>query len=179
MIRLACLVLALCAATTPAAAAADCASDEENLLAGSNCSFDRDVAGWQAAAGDAAAGHGGEQGHPRPGALRADGGPNGSITVHGPCIAASPGSYEIGGSFRTASGTPYYCGVDVYQYSDASCELETGPVASAGRPPGEEWQTATATGVTDGDARSLRVRVGCSGKPGFAVLFDELVLVRR
>jgi hypothetical protein len=52
-------------------------------------------------------------------------------------------------------------------------------VAAAGRPPNENWQTTTASGVTDGDTAALRVGLACSGQPGFVVLVDDVVLVRR
>ncbi len=175
MPRPAFVVLCLLTAATGAA----CAADDLNLLAGANGSFDRDVSGWQAAPGDAAAAHAAEDGQPRAGALRADGGPNGSVTILGPCVAAKPGAYEVRARTKVVNGTPYYCGANLFQYSDESCERETGPVAAAAQPPGEQWREASASGVTDGDARSLQVRLVCSGRPGFVVLFDDLVVTRR
>lgn len=179
MNRFAYLVLALLVSTAGAATTDDCGSDPDNLIAGANCSFDAAVTGWQAAPGDSPAGHEAAQGQPRAGALRAEGGPNGSITISGPCVEVRPGAYEIATRIKTASGTPYYCGVDIYQYADGSCGQETGPVVSAGLPPREDWQRAAATGMTDGDARSLQVRLACSGGPGFVVLFDNVTLARR
>jgi hypothetical protein len=179
MTRLTPLAFTLCAAISSAALATDCASQSENLLAGANCSFDRDLTGWQAAPGDEAPAHEAKEGQPRAGALRAAGGSNGSITVLGPCLPALPGIYEIGGSFRSAAGTPYYCAVDALQYADATCTLDEKPLVAAGQPPAEGWKSATSSAVTDGDTGSVRVRLGCSGKPDFEVLFDEVSLYRR
>jgi hypothetical protein len=108
MARLACIALALSAAFVSTAVAADCVSDRQNLVGDANCSFDRDAAGWRPVDGGGTAVHDAKEGHPRAGALRVDGGASGSVTVDGPCLAARPGTYEVGGSIRTASGTPYF-----------------------------------------------------------------------
>jgi hypothetical protein len=179
MTRLACLLLAFWAAAS-AAVATDCASDESNLLAAGNCSFDRDLAEWEVDPGGATAEHDAKEGSPRAGALRVDGGPQGSASVEGPCVPASPGTgYEVAVRLRAASGTPYFCGVNVFEYTDAKCDQGQEPLASASLPPEPDWQRATESATTGATTGSLRVRFACSGEPGFVVLVDDVAVSRR
>lgn len=166
-------LLVTLALATPAAAA-DCRTQAGNLLASRNCGFDADVGGWSAAPG-ATVSHEAAQGHPTKGALRATD-PQGSIMVSGGCLPVRPEtSYRAAVSIRLGTGVPYFCGFTVWQYSDEACQEGMEPFLAGGLPPRPEWQHAEQSGVSSATTRSVEVRLDCSGEPGVAVLYDNVV----
>jgi hypothetical protein len=157
----------------PVAAQADCASDPKNLLAKLNCGFDRDIAGWT----DSAIGkssHEPKDGNPGAGALKGTDGDQ-SLLIEGPCVPVRPSTkYTFGLRIRTATGNPYFVGMNVFQYADANCKEAAEPLHSAGMPPNKTWQSATETATTSATAASVQLRIAGSGEPGFSILFDDL-----
>jgi hypothetical protein len=152
------------------AAAADC-RDPANLLAQHNCGFDRDATGWSALPGASVT-----QVPADGGVLKAAADPQGSLTIEGPCVAAQPmTAYQISARLRLATGTAYFCSVNVFQYADDRCSQGQAPLGSAPAPPEAAWSTVKG-GATTGAAKSLRVQPVCSGQPGFVVQFDDFVL---
>jgi hypothetical protein len=155
---------------TASAAGADC-RDPANLLAAQNCGFDKDAVGWSALPGasvtqDAADG----------GVLKATADAQGSLTIEGPCIAAQPKTaYRVSARLRLATGTAYFCSVNVFQYADDRCAQGQEPLGSAPGPPEAAWTTVKGAATT-GAVKALRVQPVCSGQPGFVVQFDDFVL---
>jgi hypothetical protein len=149
--------------------AASCESDKGNPLAGSNCGFDKDVSGWTASPGASLSRDAGDNG-----ALKAVSDPQGSLTVVGPCVPVQGGSrYRIAARMRLLEGTPYFCTVNAFQYSDARCSDNAEPLGSAAGPPEATWTLVDGTATTAPGAKSVQLRPTCSGQPGFAVLFDD------
>lgn len=168
-------ILCLFLSALPAGAGGDCASQSGNLLAKSNCGFDRDLFGWAAPVSGSAA-HDARAGEPKPGALAGTGG-QGSFQVAGPCAAARPGTaYSVGVRAQLAAGSVYVCGFAVWQYADALCDSGQEPFVATAEPLEKEWRSFTASGTTAAGAASLRVQLQCSGEAGFRVLFDDVVL---
>lgn len=171
--RLAAIAIALTAAS-PSLAGADCANEATNLLAQRNCGFAKDTAGWSTES-PAAIRHDAANGDPAAGALLADGGPQGSVTVVGPCVPAKPStSHAYAAHLRLARGNAYYCNVQLFQFTDQSCQEGSEPLGAQGRPPDATWRIASASASTGEPTRSLEVRLVCSGEPGFAVLWDDV-----
>jgi len=159
----------------PVAAAADCATDPKNLLAKLNCGFDRDISGWtQSEMGKSS--HEPKEGNPKPGALRGTDG-NQSLLIEGPCVQVKPSTkYTFGLRMRTATGTPYFIAMNVFQYTDANCKEGAEPLHSAGMPPNKTWQPVTESATTSDTAASVHLRITGSGEPGFSILFDDIFL---
>ncbi|HYC60723.1 MAG TPA: hypothetical protein VEK79_14260 [Thermoanaerobaculia bacterium] len=154
----------------PAAAEADCASDPKNLLAKMNCGFDQDIAGWT----DAAMGKSSHE--PKEHALKGTDGDQ-SLLIEGPCVQVKPSTkYTFGLRIRTASGSPYFVGMDLFTYTDANCKEGAEPLHSAALPPNKTWQSATESATTSATTRSIHLRIAGSGEPGFSILFDDLFL---
>lgn len=155
--------------------ATNCRDAAGNLLAASNCGFDKDAKGWTASSGAAVS-----QDPADHGVLKAVADSGGSLTILGPCVAAQPkATYHIGARLRGAAGTSYFCSVNVFQYSDAHCTEGQAPLGSAGAPPGAEWATLNGSATTSEEAGSLQLRPACSGKPGFVVQFDDFVVSKN
>jgi hypothetical protein len=151
-------------------AAADCRAPT-NLLAPHNCGFDTDAKGWTALPGASVSHDPADRG-----LLKAVADSQGSLTIQGPCVAAQGKvAYQVGARLRLASGTAYFCSVNVFQYSDDRCSAGQEPLGSAPGPPGAAWSTVKGSATT-GAAKSLRVTPVCSGQPGFVVQFDDFVL---
>jgi hypothetical protein len=155
---------------------ADCL-DKKNLLAATNCGFAKDVSGWRVVGGatvarEALPGGGG--------AMKVKAGSDGSITVIGPCVSASPSvDHEVSARIRSSAGIPYFCSVLSSEYTDVACKNGANPLAGAGVPPAAEWQTATARASTSGTTRSIQISAVCSGEPGFSALFDDFAITRK
>lgn len=147
----------------------------KNLYAAANGGFDKNVAGWsEPITGEVR--HDPAAGEPGPGALAASA-PSGSFSVEGPCVAVAPSTdYTASVRVRPAGGTIYVCGLSSFEHSDASCGEGLNPFLAMARPLDEGWQTVTATGTTGEATRSLRLLLNCSGEPGFAARFDDVVL---
>ena len=151
------------------AAAADC-RDPANLLAPHNCGFDKDAKGWTAAPGASVSQDAADQG-----VLKAVADAQGSLTIHGPCLAAQAKTgYQFSARLRLAAGEAYFCSVNLFQYSDDRCSQGEEPLGSASGPPRPAWATVKGSATT-GAAKSVQVRPVCSGAPGFIVQFDDFV----
>lgn len=162
--RMAGLTAALAIAATTAATAG------ENLYAAANGSFDADIAGWTEAA------HGAVSHDAAAGALLGAG-PNQSLTVPGPCVAAAPDTgYTASVRVQLAAGTTYVCGFNVFQFTDAGCSEGSSPLFAEASLVEPAWQTVTASGRTGTDTRSLRLSLACSGEPDFSVRFDDVAV---
>jgi hypothetical protein len=108
--------------------------------------------------------------------LKAASDAQGSLTVLGPCVAAQANTaYHVSVRLRLATGTAYFCSVNLFQYSDDRCSAGQEPLGSAPGPPEATWSTVKGSATT-GAAKSLHVRPVCSGQPGFVVQFDDFVL---
>ncbi len=167
--------LALLGILSSGPAASRCDEAAGNLLAASNCGFDKDTKGWVASS-DATV----SQDPADHGVLEAVADSQGSLTIAGPCVAAeSKAPYGIGARLRGTAGTSYFCSVNVFQYSDAHCTEGEEPLGSAAAPPGAQWATLDGSATTSGTAKSLRLRPSCSGKPGFTVQFDDFVVSKK
>ena len=152
------------------AAAADC-REPANLLATRNCGFDADAQGWSAVPGASV-----KQDPAERGVLKATADAQGSLTIEGPCVAAQPKTaYQVSARLRLATGTAYFCSVNIFQYADDRCSQGQEPLGSAPGPPEPAWTTVKGTATT-GASKSLRVQPVCSGQPGFVVQFDDVVL---
>jgi hypothetical protein len=150
--------------------AADCQAPA-NLLTPHNCGFDTDAKGWSALYGASVT-----QDPTDRGVLKAVSDSQGSLTIQGPCVPAHASTaYQVGARLRLATGTAYFCSVNVFQYADDRCSAGEEPLGSAPGPPAAAWSTVKGTATT-GAAKSLRVRPVCSGQPGFVVQFDDFVL---
>jgi hypothetical protein len=146
-----------------------------NLYAAANGGFDKDLAGWsEPITGEVR--HDPAAGEPAPGALAANA-PSGSFSVAGPCVAVAPSTaYAASVRVRPVAGTIYVCGLSSFEHSDAACERDLSPFLAMARPLDDGWQTVMATGDTAATTRSVRLLLNCSGEPGFAVRFDDVVL---
>jgi hypothetical protein len=103
----------------------------------------------------------------------------GSLTLIGPCVKARPSvPYRIAARLRNTAGAVYFCSVNAWQFSDEACTEGQEPLGSAGLPPGSDWEAATASATTSKGAKSIQLRPVCSGKPGFAIQFDDFVLTQ-
>ena len=150
--------------------AASCHDSAGNLLAASNCGFDKDAKGWTAVPGASVSHDVADRG-----VLKAAADSQGSLTIMGPCVAVQGETgYHISARLRVAAGTVYFCSVNVFQYSDDHCSQGEEPLGSAPGPPATAWATVKGSAMT-GAARSVQVRPVCSGQPGFAVQFDDFV----
>ena len=164
-------VLGLLCLLGAAPVAAGCDESAGNLLAGSNCGFAKDLEGWAGAPGasltrDAADG----------GVLQAAADEQGSLTVLGPCVGVeAKKSYRIGARLRSTSGTPYFCSVNVFQFTDDRCGEGQEPLGSAAGPPRASWAPLEGSATTSDAAKSVQVHAVCSGEPGFVVQFDDFV----
>jgi hypothetical protein len=87
--------------------------------------------------------------------------------------------YRIGARLRAASGTAYFCAVNVFQYSDAQCTAGEAPLGSAPGPPGPAWRTLDGSAKTAGTTKSVRLRPACGGEPRFVVQLDDFVFAKR
>jgi len=124
-------VLALLMILGATSAGSDCESTAGNLLAGSNCGFNQNANGWTASSGAAMS-----QDPADHGVLKAVADSQGSLTILGPCVAAQPMvTYRLGARLRAIAGTPYFCSMNVFQYSDAHCTEGAAPLGSAAAPP--------------------------------------------
>ncbi|HYN19520.1 MAG TPA: hypothetical protein VE078_01065 [Thermoanaerobaculia bacterium] len=165
-------ILALLGILGAAPATASCHDLSGNLLAVSNCGFDKDANGWTATPGATVS-----QDPADHGVLKAVADSAGSLTILGPCVAAQPEApYRFGARLRNTAGTSYFCSVNVFQYSDAHCTEGQEPLGSAAGPPVAEWTTLDSSATTFAAAKSLQLRPACSGEPGFTVQLDDFVV---
>jgi hypothetical protein len=165
-------LLSILGATQPAAS---CRNVAGNLLAASNCGFDKDAKGWSAVPGAAVSRSPADHG-----VLKAVADSQGSLTILGPCVAAQPSApYRISARLRRTAGNSYFCSVNVYQYSDDHCAEGPEPLGSAAGPPGADWETVKGSATTSGAVKSLQLRPACSGEPGFTVQFDDFVVSKN
>jgi hypothetical protein len=161
----------------PSLAQADCAGEPKNLLAKLDCGFEKGTTGWSTEP-PAAIAHDPKNGDPSPGALLAKGGPQGSVTVVGPCLPAQPSvPYSYAGHLRLSQGNAYFCTVQLFQYTDGSCGDGGEPLGAEGAPPEATWRIISAGATTGTAAGSIEVRLVCSGEPDFAVLWDDVWVV--
>ncbi len=155
-----------------APAAASCHDSAGNLLAASNCGFDKDAKGWTAVPSASLS-----QDPADHGVLKAVANSGGSLTILGPCVAAQAKTrYRIGARLRSTVGTSYFCSVNVFQYSDEKCTEGEEPLGSAAGPPAADWAALDGSATTSDAAKSIQLRPACSGEPGFTVQFDDFVL---
>jgi hypothetical protein len=162
----------LLASLVAAPLAADCKSAAGNLIAGDNCGFDKDLAGWSAVPEGKVSRDAGENG-----ALRAAGDPSGSLTVQGPCVAVKGGAeVRVGARLKLVSGNAYFCSVLAFEHENASCQDGANPLAAAPGPPSPAWKEIEGSAKTQPATRAIAIRPVCSGEPGFTVLFDDFVV---
>lgn len=161
----------------PGMARASCATEAGNVLAKHNCDFATDIAGWTTDP-PAAVRHDAKQGDTAPGALLADGGPQGSVTVVGPCVKAKPSTrYAYAAHLRTSKGNAYFCGVQLFAIAADSCAGERSPLAAEGAPPNADWRIVSAEARTGEEVGFVEVRLVCSGEPEFEVWWDDVYLM--
>jgi hypothetical protein len=162
----------LIASLLAAPLAADCKFAAGNLLAGGNCGFDQNVAGWSVIPEGKLSRDAAEQG-----AMKVAGDPGGSLTVQGPCVAVKGGAeVRVGARLKLAAGSAYFCSVLTFEHTDPSCQGTANPLAAAAAPPSPKWQEVTGSAKTQPTTRAVELRPVCSGEPGFEVLFDDFVL---
>lgn len=172
------MVAMLAGLAGPAAIAAECAAEPQNLFARRNCGFAQDIEGWSAVSAESAR-HDGTDGDPAKGAL-AGADREGSLRLQAPCIPVKPDTgYRIAVRLRIASGELYVCGYTAYQADDAACENASDPLAADARPPEKSWQQMTGEVRTSATAKSVQLRLECSGEKGFRVLFDDVVFAAK
>ncbi len=174
-------VLALAAAS---GGASDCSKDAKNLLAKSDCGFAAGIKGWDSGTRGKIS-HEAREGAPLPGALKGVG-PEATLEVEGPCLPAKPKTaYGFGGRFRLVSGETYVCGAQVHHYSDAACKDNLGILSAMADLATKDWQALDparrpeaganqGVATTAAETRAMRLVLGCSGAPGFTVLFDDV-----
>lgn len=161
----------------PGLARGSCREETGNLLAKHNCDFATDVAGWTTDP-PAAVRHDPKQGDTASGALLADGGPQGSVTVVGPCLKAKPSTrYAYAAHFRTSRGNAYFCTVQLFAIAGDSCAGERAPLAAQGAPPSTDWSIVSADALTGEDVGFVEVRLVCSGEPEHEVAWDDVYLM--
>jgi hypothetical protein len=170
------MALVALAVVAPGLVRASCAEEPGNLLAKHNCDFATSVAGWTTDP-PAAVRHDAKQGDTAAGALLADGGPQGSVTVVGPCVKTKPSTrYAYAAHFRTSKGNAYFCTVQLFAIA-GSCAGERAPLAAQGAPPSTDWIIVSADALTGEDAGFLEMRLVCSGEPGHEVAWDDVYLM--
>lgn len=156
-------------------AAAGCMDTAGNLLAALNCGFDKDASGWVTSPGAEVS-----RDPAGKGVLKAVADSQGSLSIVGPCVAAQPGAtYDFSARLRAASGTSYFCAVNVYQFSDAACTEGAEPLGSAAGPPAEEWATVEGSATASDATKSVQMHPACSGTAGFVVQFDDFVITKN
>ena len=164
--------LVLIASLLAAPLAADCKTAAGNLLAGGNCGFDQNLAGWSVVPEGKLSRDAAEQG-----AMKVTGDPGGSLTLEGPCVAVKGGAeVRVSARLRLAAGSAYFCSVLSFEHADPACEGPGGPLAAAAAPPSPKWQEVSGSAKTQPATRAVELRPVCSGEPGFEVLFDDFVL---
>ena len=172
------VVASLAGLAGTAAVAAECAADTRNLFANRNCGFAKDIEGWTGVH-EKSASHESSDGDPAKGAL-AGTDHQGSLRLQAPCMAVKPDTeYRIAVRLRIASGDLYVCGYTVYQADDAACENASDPLVADARPPEKGWQQMTGETRTGATAKSVQLRLECSGEKGFRVLFDDVVFAEK
>ena len=164
--------VALIASLLAAPLAADCKTAAGNLLAGGNCGFDQNLAGWSVVPEGKLSRDAGENG-----AMKAAGDPSGSLTVNGPCIAVKGGTeVRVDARLKLAAGSTYFCSVLVFEHADPKCGGDAGPLAAAAAPPSSKWKEVSGTARTQPATNAVELRPVCSGEAGFEVLFDDFVV---
>ena len=160
-----------------AARRADCKGVPGNLLANANCGFDKDVAGWKNTDGTSIAHAPAAAGDPASAAMKLTSSAQGSLSAFSACVPVRGGaSYQVGARLRLASGTPFFCALNAWQYSDAKCGGVPEPLATNGRPPEPAWHTLEATAKTRADAASALLRADCSGQGVVSIVWDDFVM---
>jgi len=171
------LVVAATAAPTGSAMRADCAGVAGNLLARANCGFVKSVAGWTAVPDATIAHLPATAGDPTSAAMKVTSSAQGSLSALSTCVpvkGATP--YQFSARLRLVNGMPYFCALNVWQYSDLKCTAGQEPLGSHGRPPSQTWADVGGTAVTRADAKSAHVRTDCSGPGVFGIAWDDFVL---
>jgi hypothetical protein len=159
-----------------AAPGADCRRVAGNLMAKFNCGFDKDVAGYKDLFDNKIVHVPATGGDPRSAAMRVTSGAQSSIAVEGPCVPVQGSTnYQFSARLRLASGTPYFGGMNVWQYSDLKCEAGAEPLAGDGLPPSNDWATVQGKGRTLATTKAIRVRADCSGSGVISVIWDDFV----
>ncbi len=172
------VVASLAGLAGSAAVAAECAADTRNLLANRNCGFAQDIEGWTGVHEESAS-HERTDGDPAKGAL-AGTDRQGSLRLQAPCIPVQPDTdYRIAVRLRIASGDLYVCGYTIFQGDDAACENASEPLVADARPPKTSWQQMSGETRTGATARSVQLRLECSGEQGFRMLFDDVVFAAK
>ena len=171
------LVLALMAsAGISAAQPPDCRSAAGNLLA-ANCGFDKDAAGWRGAPDTTVAHKPAAAGDPASAAMKVTSSAQGSLTAIGPCVAVRGSTaYQFSARLRLSSGTPFFCALNAWQYTDAKCAEGSEPLGSAGQPPASTWGRLQGQASTRANTRSALLRADCSGQGTVAIEWDDVVL---
>ena len=156
---------------------ADCKAVPGNLLANVNCGFDKDAAGWKGTTGTAIAHVPEGAGDSASAAMTLTSSAQGGLSASSACVPMRGGtSYQVGARLRLASGTPFFCALNAWQFSDAKCGGVPEPLATNGRPPEKGWHTLQATASTRADAASALLRADCSGQGVVSVMWDDFVI---
>ena len=97
----------------------------------------------------------------------------------GPCFPVEAlTSYVFAAHVRLVEGTAFFCAVQLFQYTEASCGAGAEPLAAEGIPPDADWKIISASGSTGGETASAQVRLVCSGEPGFSVSWDDVYVAK-
>jgi hypothetical protein len=162
---------------TGAAQRADCRGVAGNLLATANCGFDKDVAGWRGTADTVVAHKPAAANDPASAAMKVTSSPQGSLTAISACIPVrGAAAYQFSARLRLSSGTPFFCALNAWQYTDPKCAEGAQPLGTAGRPPASAWATLQGQASTQANARSALLRAECSGEGTLAIEWDDFVL---
>jgi hypothetical protein len=156
--------------------AADCRGVAGNLLA-ANCGFDKDVAGWRGTAETAIVHNPAAASDPASAAMKTTSSAQGSLTAMSACVPVrGAAAYQFSARLRLSSGTPFFCALNAWQYTDTKCAEGSEPLGSAGRPPASAWATLEGQASTRANARSVLLRAECSGQGVVAIEWDDFVL---
>jgi hypothetical protein len=157
-----------------AAPGAGCRQVAGNLMAKFNCGFDKDVAGYKDIFDNKVVHVPATGGDPRSAAMRVTSGAQSSIAVEGACVPVQGSTnYQFSARLRLASGTPYICALNWWQYSDLKCEAGAEPLAGEARPPSNDWATIQGTGRAQASAKAVRLRADCSGSGVISIIWDD------
>jgi hypothetical protein len=160
-----------------AAQRADCRGVAGNLLTTANCGFDKDVSSWRATADTSVAYKPATANDPASAAMNVTSSTQGSLTAISACVPVRAGTaYQFSAWLRLSSGTPYFCALNAWQYTDPKCSEGSQPLGTAGRPPASAWATLQGQASTQANAMSALLRAECSGQGTLAIEWDDFVL---
>ena len=162
--------------TGAAQRAPGCQGAAGNLLA-ANCGFDKDVAGWRGMADTTVAHQPAAANDPASAAMKATSTAQGSLIAASACVPVQGATgYRFSARMRVSSGTPYFCALNAWQYTDPKCDAGAEPLGSGGAPPKSAWAMLQGQASTAPNAKSVQLRTDCSGSGVISIEWDDFVL---